>query len=463
MRKVSSSEYDADLLKSIDLARSHYFGSFQPLRASIYEAGLEGEKYPLTSQDWILQSTAAIDTLLGVQSASITKMEQDVSAISSESLKELTISGFVILVGLLTGIVALFVVLMKVIKPLADITLAMNVLAEGDHQIEIPALGRKDEIGQIASSVQVFKENAVEKVQLEKRQIENERRAVEEKNRAMEELAGSFDKQVGGVISSLSSAATQLQSTAESMRAIADKTAQSSSTVASSAEEASSNVATVASAMEEMSVSSNEIASQVVSASTKSNDTAQNASKASDTVGNLNGLVENIGEVVTSIKDIAEQTNLLALNATIEAARAGEAGKGFAVVADEVKKLANETAQKTEEIDSRITKIQAATRDSVDAMQRIIDNISDINSSVGGVSAAVEEQNATNSEIVRSVGETSQGVQDVARIILEVQRGAGETGTSADAVLCAAKNMSDLSNELKASVDKFLDGVRNAS
>ncbi|MCK5375075.1 MAG: hypothetical protein KAJ40_07310, partial [Alphaproteobacteria bacterium] len=307
------------------------------------------------------------------------------------------------------------------LRPTLALTAVMNCLSRGELDTEVLELDREDEIGEMAKAIQIFKDNAIEKKQLEEQQQETEKQTEIEKRQAMLDLADSFDSQVVGSINSLASASTQLQSTAENMRSIADETTQSSATVAASSEEASTNVGTVASAMEEMSATSEEISLQIVTAKTKSNDTADNAENANQTVSNLNKLVGNIGEVVEAIQDIAEQTNLLALNATIEAARAGDAGKGFAVVADEVKKLATETAHKTGEIKDRIGAIQDATHNSVQAMGRIINNISEIDESVTGVSAAVEEQNATTSEIVRSLSEASQGVQQVSQIIVEVQ------------------------------------------
>ncbi len=347
------------------------------------------------------------------------------------------------------------------IRPTLELTGVMKKLSGGDLDTEVVGLSREDEMGEMAKAIQIFKENAIEKVQMEKEAEFAKQRAEEEKQQAMHDLADSFDSKVGGLINSLASTSTELQSSAESMRHIADETSQSSATVASASEQASSNVATVASAMEEMSASAAEISTQIITARTKSNDTAKNAESANETVSNLNELVGNIGEVVVAIQDIAEQTNLLALNATIEAARAGDAGKGFAVVADEVKKLATETAHKTGEIQERISEIQGATHNSVKAMEKIISNISEIDVSVTGVSAAVEEQNATTSEIVRSVSETSQGVHQVSEIIVEVQAGASETGSSADDVLTAAKEVSELSENLKGSVDSFLDEIRN--
>lgn len=302
-----------------------------------------------------------------------------------------------------------------------------------------------------------------EATEAKRMQEEAEERSEKEREQAMNDIARDFDSKVGGLIGSLASASSELQSTAEGMRNVADKTSSDSESVSESSTAASDNVNTVAAAMEEMSSSSGEIAAQMVAVKSKSTDTAQNAQSANETVSNLNQLADNIGEVVIAIQDIAEQTNLLALNATIEAARAGDAGKGFAVVADEVKKLASETSKKTEEIGGRIDEIQNATKASVDAMQRIIENISEIDGSVSGVSAAVEEQNVTTSEIVRSVSDASNGVQQVSQIIMDVKKGAEETGTSSDTVLTAANEVAKLAGNLKSSVDEFLLQIRSGS
>ncbi|PCJ02294.1 MAG: hypothetical protein COB14_01985 [Alphaproteobacteria bacterium] len=412
------------------------------------------------ANEWFVTLTHKINILKDIEN----HLAEDVLHISTEhaarSFTERNI--YVLVFGIL--LIIIYFMTSTIIKDLLGGIKStegiMTALSQGNVGTEIRGGERRDEIGAMARSLEILKQGLIEKSNLEEEALKAQARAKQESSQMIMGFAESFDSQVGGLIDSLTASSTELQGTAEGMRSVADETSQASQTVAASSEEASANVNTVAAAMEEMAASSGAISMQITAAKNKSNDMTVDAHEANETVGNLSSLVEGIGEVVVAIQDIAEQTNLLALNATIEAARAGDAGKGFAVVADEVKKLATETAQKTEEINARINEIQGATDASVLAMGRIISNISDIDQSITGVSAAVEEQNATTSEIVRSVSEASMGVQNVSQIIVEVQRGAGETGSSANAVLDAAKQVSNLSGELKGAVDQFLNQIK---
>lgn len=275
-------------------------------------------------------------------------------------------------------------------------------------------------------------------------------------------LADDFDQRTAGIVRSLAAAATEMQATAAQMTAASNNTAHASQIVASAATEADSNVQTVAAATEELSASSSEIARQISSVAEKSSRASGEATRTSQQVGELNSLADSIGEVVGAIKDIAEQTNLLALNATIEAARAGEAGKGFAVVADEVKKLATETASKTIQIDERVNKIQSAIRATVDAVGRIINDVNDIDHSTATVASAVEEQNAATSEIGRNVSEASTGTQQVAQNIVDVQRSAEETGEAANNLNSAANELAEIAENLQKQIATFLGEIRSA-
>lgn len=348
-------------------------------------------------------------------------------------------------------------------NPISRMSEAMGELAKDNFDVSVPGTERRDEIGGMASSVQVFKENGMEAKRLHEQQAIAEQKAEEDKHRLLNEMADRFDSQVGGTIKNLSVAAEKLQEASVAMEHTAKQTQNSSGSVASAAETTSSNVETVSAATEEMTASAKEISVQISSVASKSSTASSSANNTSQKVDELNKRVENIGEVVVAIKDIAEQTNLLALNATIEAARAGDAGKGFAVVADEVKKLASETAHKTEEIESRITEIQAATQDSVTAMQEIITNISDIDQASSGTASAVEEQNAVLGEITRSITEVSDAARQVAGEIGSVQSAAAETGQASEMLKSSASDIANLSANLSSAVSDFLTQIRGGT
>jgi len=264
--------------------------------------------------------------------------------------------GFAILIGAILA----WIIGNGIARPIGAMVQSMLGLADGDRTIEVPGVGRKDEIGDMAGAVQVFKDNAIEQDRLAK-EAEAETAAREARASQIEALCDAFDKDVNSALDDVSNSSNQMETTAKDMSTMSENVGEQSQTVSAASEQASANVQTVAAASEELSASIQEISCQVSSSS----DIAQNAvTAAEEATQKTQGLVDasqKIGDVVDLINDIAGQTNLLALNATIEAARAGDAGKVFAVVASEVKNLATQTGKAREEIGGQIASIQGAT------------------------------------------------------------------------------------------------------
>ena len=380
------------------------------------------------------------------------------AAVKQAELLEMIVS----IVAVVFGIVAALLIGFGISRPIAAITSAMESLAAGNLDTEIPGQDHGDEIGNMAAAVQVFKNNAIEVKRLEEKQKETELQAEEKRKADMRKLADDFDAGVGGVVNSVSSAATEMEASAETMTGTANDASSRASVVATAAEQAAENVQNVASATEELASSITEIGRQVVESSRMANNAEQQAAQTTEQVQGLVDTAERIGEVVNMITDIAEQTNLLALNATIEAARAGDAGKGFAVVAAEDKSLASQTAKATEEISSQIGSVQAATKQAAEAIELIANTIRDINQVGTSISAAVEQQQAATQEIARNIEQTSTGTQEMTSNIGSVSQSIGETGNAAEEVLGAARELSQQADSLNNLVKDFLNGIRAA-
>jgi methyl-accepting chemotaxis protein len=283
-----------------------------------------------------------------------------------------------------------------------------------------------------------------------------------DRRRTLDSLAANFEQAVGGVVGIVASAATELQASAQSMTAAARDTAEQSTSVASASEEATVNVQTVASATEQLTGSIGEISHQINESARIAAEASRNAEQ---TAGKINGLLEaaqKIGAVIDIITKIAGQTNLLALNATIEAARAGDAGRGFSVVAHEVKSLAEQTARATTEISAQVGAIQSSTTESVESIREITAVIASMNEISTSIAAAMNQQSSATQEIARNVEQAARGTRAVTANITGVTVAADETGLAAGQVLSAASELSEQSETLRAEVDKFLATVRVA-
>ena len=453
---------DPALKRAMAAAKEQYFSGFRKYADDMKKLSDEGGKYGVTSTQYVETTTPQLGSLLGVMYAAGKASESYTEAVRSAALASLISALAMIGLALAVAVSVALIVIWRVTRPLRDMTDVVNRLASGDTAVNVPGVGRGDEVGAIARSIEVFRENLVETERLKAEQESLKTSNEASRRREIREMADRFDASVGRIVEEVASASTALRTTAQTMMVSCNATSQQSGAVASAAAHATQSVQTVAAATEELSASIRDISQQVSRASDMIGEAVNQAGQSNEQVQGLTAAAQKIGDVVKIIADIASQTNLLALNATIEAARAGEAGKGFAVVASEVKALADQTAKATDEIAGQVKAIQEATMSSAQSIQGIAQTIGAVSDTATAIAAAVQQQGAATLEIARNAQEATRGTQEVSSGIGSIDGNSRKAGTDATGVLASANQLSENGSFLRQQVETFLREVRAA-
>jgi methyl-accepting chemotaxis protein len=452
-----------EVAEAVQAAQEEAFAKYERIRRAVYEAIVGGQPARESADELIKNSNMALDRLAQVSNAALTAAERHAGLKFDEANRNLMLHSTTLVLALLAGLVGFAVVVRRVTRPIRAITVIMRRLADGDATVAVPGTTRRDEIGEMAAAVEIFRENAIERQRLAMEHMSTEQRAANQRKVELHKFADQFEGVLGHIVKVVSSSADELHAVATTLVDTAQTTQELAEKVAIASQDASKNVLSVSSTTDEMTSSATDISLRANQAAAIAREAVAQAAKTNAGVSELSYAGERIGAVVRLISDIAGQTNLLALNATIEAARAGESGRGFAVVAAEVKSLATQTGSATKEIGIQIAGMQTATQEAVVTIKDIDATIAKVCEISAVIHDAIQQHAAATQEIARYADDAGKQTAEVARNISSVSHKAFETGTASAQVLSATRVLSEEASKLRAEVDKFLTELRAAS
>ena len=403
----------------------------------------------------LINNSLKTSTLISKASKTSTQSAIDINKITT------VLTGAIIALAILFAVATIYIMIRAVAKPISTMTNIMTRLAAGETDVVSGFKKRENEIGKMQDAVEVFHSNAIKRVELEKASAVDSSHEQMRQNE-IDKLITNFKEEASSLFASFNEQADAMHKTAASMNSLVSSAHNESAQAKNNSFASTSSIQTVATAAEELSISTQEITRQVQTTSAIVDQGAANATETSDRISNLATSAQKIGDVVNLIQDIAEQTNLLALNATIEAARAGEQGRGFAVVASEVKSLASQTSNATNEIAQQIADIQAASGAAVEAIFSINETMTVVKGHTEAITDSVTKQDAATQEISVSAQQASMEASKISDNILNVSDTVQQTNTSASAILDTSNRLTENAMQLNGHVETFLKKVAAA-
>ncbi|UAB77736.1 HAMP domain-containing protein [Erythrobacter sp. SCSIO 43205] len=381
------------------------------------------------------------------------------------------------LIAVVVGVMFSRTVNRNIVRGIACITQAMQRIAKGEVHTTIPGASRTDEIGEMARSLEVFRHSSLELSELTQRraeEIEEQLARQQESAREMhklklekihllEDLAKGFEFSVGELITSVSAASEQLKDTSAQMVGVAEGSSDQADSASSAMSNTSRNVTAAAAATDEFALSINEISQQAAASATLARDATNLVASANTRMDDLSSAAEEVGEIAELIHTIAQRTNLLALNASIEAARGGEAGRGFAVVASEVKELATQTSAATSSVAEKISAMQESTRASAGDLGSIYDQIGELEKVAVAIATAVDQQSVSGEELARNIDTVAEGSRQVSELLVALREASEETGTAAGDVVESANALGKHADDLREKASRFIADVRRSA